>query len=88
MLNLTDLKDVGDRRRGQGKMYDLPHVAMRCVLGGRWSGLRLGAIVRFIDVRLGRLRQRTVLAWRRASGRTGFRVDPAGAEPEGAGGGG
>ncbi len=32
MLTLTDLSEVEDRRRGQGRMYDLPHLVLCYIL--------------------------------------------------------
>jgi hypothetical protein len=33
MLTLEDLEGIMDARRGQGRMYDLPHVLLLCILG-------------------------------------------------------
>ena len=74
MLTLTDLRDVEDRRRGQGRMYDLPHVVLCCILAVAAGADSYRAIVRFIDVRLGWLQQHTALAWRRAPSHTGLRA--------------
>ena len=32
MLTLPDLEQIVDTRRGQGRMYDLPHVLLCCIL--------------------------------------------------------
>ncbi len=74
MLTLTDLSDVEDRRRGQGRMYDLPHVVLCCILAVAAGADSYRAIVRFIDVRLGWLQQHTALGWRRAPSHTGLRA--------------
>ena len=74
LSTLTDLSEVEDRRRGQGRMYDLPHVVLYCILAVAAGADSYRAIVRFIDVRLGWLQQHTTLAWRRAPSHTGLRA--------------
>jgi hypothetical protein len=32
MLKLVDFNGIPDARRGRGRMYDLPHVLLRCIL--------------------------------------------------------
>ena len=32
MLTLFDMEGLADTRRGQGRMYDLPHVVLCCIL--------------------------------------------------------
>jgi len=73
MLTLPDLEQIVDTRRGQGRMYDLPHVLLCCILAVAGGADSYRAIVRFIDTRLGWLRRHTGLAWRRAPSHTGLR---------------
>ena len=67
MLSLSALEGIVDARRGQGRMYDLPHVLLCCILAVAAGADSYRAIVRFIDARLGWLRLHTGLGWRRAS---------------------
>lgn len=74
MLKMTDLEGIVDARRGQGRMYDLPHVLLCCILAVAAGADSYRAIVRFIDTRLEWLRQHTGLTWRRAPTHTGLRA--------------
>jgi hypothetical protein len=85
MLSMSALEGIVDARRGQGRMYDLPHVLLCCILAVAAGADSYRAIVRFIDARLGWLREHTGLAWRRAPTHTGLRaillgLDQAGVE--------
>lgn len=65
MLTLSILSSIPDRRRGQGRMYDLPHVilcSMLAVLAGADS---YASVYRFIQTRWDWLRLHTGLNWRR-----------------------
>ena len=74
MLKLADLDGIVDARRGQGRMYDLPHVLLCCILAVAAGANSYRAIVRFIDTRLEWLREHTGLSWRRAPTHTGLRA--------------
>lgn len=85
MLSMSALEGIVDARRGQGRMYDLPHVLLCCILAVAAGADSYRAIVRFIDARLGWLREHTGLTWRRAPTHTGLRaillgLDQAGVE--------
>ncbi len=55
-------------------MYDLPHVVLCCILAVAAGADSYRAIARFIEVRLGWLRQHTTLGWRQAPSHTGLRA--------------
>ena len=74
MLKLADLEGIVDARRGQGRMYDLPHVVLCCILAVAAGADSYRAIVRFIDARLEWLREHTQLRWRQAPSHTGLRL--------------
>jgi hypothetical protein len=74
MLKLADLNGITDARRGQGRMYDLPHVLLCCILAVAAGADSYRAIVRFIDARLEWLHEHTGLRWRRAPSHTGLRL--------------
>ena len=85
MLKLADLQGITDARRGQGRMYDLPHVLLCCILAVAAGADSYRAIVRFIGARLEWLREHTELRWRQAPSHTGLRMillglDQAGVE--------
>lgn len=62
MLTLSDLDGIGDVRRGQGRMYELPQVLLCCILAVAAGAGSYRAIVRFIDSRLEWLREHTACA--------------------------
>lgn len=74
MLTLAELEELVDARRGQGRMYDLPHVLLCCILAVAAGADSYRAITRFIDARLLWLRLNTGLRWRRAPSHTGLRM--------------
>ena len=74
MLKMSDLEGIVDARRGQGRMYDLPHVLLCCILAVAAGADSYRSIVRFVDTRLEWLREHTGLAWRRAPTHTGLRA--------------
>jgi DDE family transposase len=82
MLKLADLNGIADARRGQGRMYDLPHVVLCCILAVAAGADSYRAIVRFIDARLEWLREHTGLGWRRAPSHTGLRLILLGLDQE------
>ena len=73
MLTLADLEGIEDARRGQGRMYGLPHVVLLCILAVASGADSYRAITRFIEARLLWLREHTGLRWRRAPSHTGLR---------------
>jgi predicted transposase YbfD/YdcC len=85
MLKLSGLGEVVDARRGQGRMYDLPHVLLCSVLAVVAGADSYRGIFRFINARLEWLREHSGLKWRRAPSHTGLRkillgLDQAGVE--------
>ena len=74
MLTVSDMEEIFDARRGQGRMYDLPHVLLCCILAVAAGADSYRAIVRFIDARLDWLEQHAGLRWRRAPSHTGLRM--------------
>jgi hypothetical protein len=82
MLKLADLDGIVDARRGQGRMYDLPHVVLCCILAVAAGADSYRAIVRFIDARLEWLREHTQLRWRQAPSHTGLRLILLGLDQE------
>ena len=83
MLKMSDLEGIVDARRGQGRMYDLPHVLLCCILAVAAGADSYRAIVRFIDTRLEWLREHTGLSWRRAPTHTGLRAILLGLDQQG-----
>lgn len=79
------LADVPDPRRGQGKLYKLPHVLLFSILAIVSGCNSYRGIVTFIDVHRTRLNAAFGLAWRRAPAHTAIRyilqgLDPAAVE--------
>jgi DDE_Tnp_1-associated len=74
MLELSDLSGIADARRGQGRMYDLPHVLLCCILGVAAGAGSYRGIARFIEARFEWLQLHTGLTWRRAPTHTGLRA--------------
>lgn len=74
MLRLKELEEIEDARRGQGRMYDLPHVVLSCILAVASGADSYRAMARFIELRLEWLRTHTGLGWRQAPGHTGLRA--------------
>lgn len=74
MLELPELSGVEDKRRGQGRMYDLPHVLLCCVLAVAAGADSYRAIARFIKAKLVWLRKHSALRWRQAPSHTGLRA--------------
>ena len=82
---LNVLADVPDPRRGQGRLYRLPHVLLFAILAIVSGCNSYRGIVTFIDVHRRRLKAAFGLTWRRAPAHTAVRyilqgLDPAGAE--------
>lgn len=74
MLQLPHLSTIPDARRGQGRMYDLPHVLLCCILAVAAGADSYRAMARFIHVRFDWLKAHTGLSWRQAPGHTGLRA--------------
>jgi hypothetical protein len=79
------LADVPDPRRGQGKLYMLPHVLLFSILAIVTGGNSYRGIVTFIDAHRRRLNAAFGLKWRRAPAHTAIRyilkgLDPAAVE--------
>jgi DDE_Tnp_1-associated len=74
MLRLKELEGIEDVRRGQGRMYDLPHVVLSCILAVASGADSYRGMARFIELRLEWLRKHTGLRWRQAPGHTGLRA--------------
>ena len=79
------LADVPDPRRGQGKLYKLPHVLLFSILAIVTGGNSYRGIVTFIDAHRRRLNAAFGLKWRRAPAHTAIRyilkgLDPAAVE--------
>ena len=74
MLKLSDLSEVVDTRRGQGRMYDLPNVLLCCVLAVAAGANSYRGIIRFINARLDWLQEHSGLRWRRTPSHTGLRM--------------
>jgi hypothetical protein len=55
------LKEIEDKRRGQGRMYDLPQVLLCCILAVAAGADSYRAIARFIKVRFEWLQKHTGL---------------------------
>lgn len=82
MVKLADSNGIANARRGQGRMYDLPHVVLCCILAVAAGADSYRAIVRFIDARLEWLREHTRLGWRRAPSHAGLRLILLGLDQE------
>ena len=67
------LADVPDPRRGQGKLYKLPHVLLFSILAIVTGGNSYRGIVTFIDAHRRRLNAAFGLNWRRAPAHTAIR---------------
>lgn len=65
MLTLSVLATIPDHRRGQGRLFDLPHVLLCCILAVLAGADSYRAVYRFIEVRWDWLQQHTGLNWRR-----------------------
>jgi hypothetical protein len=74
MLELSDLSEIADARRGQGRMYDLPHVLLCCILAVAAGAGSYRGIARFIEARFDWLQLHTGLTWRQAPAHTGLRA--------------
>ena len=79
------LADVPDPRRGQGKLYKLPHVLLFSILAIVTGGNSYRGIVTFIDAHRRRLNAAFGVKWRRAPAHTAIRyilkgLDPAAVE--------
>ena len=61
MLQLTNWGDIPEARRGQGRMYDLPHVLLCCILAVASGADFYRAIARFIEARFAWLQVHTGL---------------------------
>jgi DDE_Tnp_1-associated len=75
------LADVPDPRRGQGKLYKLPHVLLFSILAIVSGCNSYRGIVTFIDVHRPRLNAAFGLAWRRAPAHTAIRSILQGLDP-------
>ncbi|PRP72188.1 hypothetical protein BUE93_03400 [Chromobacterium amazonense] len=65
MLTLAILSSIPDHRRGQGCLFDLPHVLLCSILAVLAGADSYRSVYRFINVRRDWLRQHTGLNWRR-----------------------
>ena len=74
MLQLPHLKLIPDNRRGQGRMYDLPHVLLCCILAVAAGADSYRAIARFIELRFDWLKRHTGMKWHRAPRHTSLRA--------------
>jgi len=72
MLNLAILSTIPDHRRGQGRLFDLPHVLLCSILAVLSGADSYRSIYRFIDTRWEWLRQHIGLDWRRKPCYTGL----------------
>jgi DDE_Tnp_1-associated len=59
MLQLSEIKEIKDKRRGQGRMYDLEHVLLICILAVAAGANSYRAIARFIEYRFEWLQKHT-----------------------------
>ena len=79
------LSDIPDHRRGQGRMYGLPHVLLFSILAVVTGSNTYRGIGTFIRVHRARLNAAFGLKWRRAPAHTAIRyiitgIDPAAIE--------
>ena len=72
MLNLAILSTIPDHRRGQGRLFDLPHVLLCSILAVLAGADSYRSVYRFIDTRWEWLRQHTGLHWRQRACYTGL----------------
>jgi hypothetical protein len=75
------LAEVPDPRRGQGKIYKLPHVLLFSILAIVTGSNSYRGIVTFIDVHRQRLNAAFGLSWRRAPAHTAIRYILQGLDP-------
>lgn len=73
MLKLSDLSEIEDARRGQGRLYDLQNVLMICIMAVVAGADSYRAIARFMKTRFVWLQANTGVKWRRAPSHTGLR---------------
>lgn len=73
MLSLSLLQMIPDRRRRQGRRFDLPHLLLFIILGLVCGADSYRALARFMKVKLGWFRELTGVTWPRAPGHTGVR---------------
>lgn len=74
MLELPHLRGIEDKRRAQGRRYDLEHVLLCCVLAVAAGADSYRAMARFIKTKLQWLCEHSALRWRRAPSHTGLRA--------------
>lgn len=82
MLKLSELRKIPDRRRGQGKMYDLPYVLICCILAIVSGAQSYRGIARFIKTKFWWLQEHIGLPWRQAPVHTGLRAILLGLDQE------
>jgi hypothetical protein len=75
------LADVPDHRRGQGRMYKLPHVLLFSILSIVTGGNSYRGIVTFIDVHRHKLNEAFGLTWKRAPSHTAIQYILSGLDP-------
>ena len=75
------LAEVPDPRRGQGQLYNLPHVLLFSILAVVTGSNSYRGIVTFIDVHRHRLNAMFGLKWRRAPAHTAVRYILKGLDP-------
>lgn len=75
------LGDIPDPRRGQGKIYKLPHVLLFSILAIVTGSNSYRGIATFIDVHRRRLNAAFGLTWRRAPAHTAIRYILQGLDP-------
>ncbi len=73
MLQLSELKEIPDKRRGQGRMYDLPSVLLSCILAVASGANSYRGIARFIECRFEWLQEHIGLKWRQPPSHTSLR---------------
>ena len=74
MLELPHLRGIEDKRRAQGRRYDLEHVLLCCVLAVAAGADSYRAMARFIKAKFQWLREHSALRWRKAPSHTGLRA--------------
>ena len=75
------LADVPDPRRGQGQLYNLPHVLLFSILAIVAGANSYRSIVTFIDAHRRRLNATFGLTWKRAPAHTALRYILCGLDP-------